>query len=141
MRNRAVRSFCVERLICKMMTLYSAARDISQSREIARFYCIFSEPNIGNSEVGIMFSTEKWIRLLFRDIDTPTYTEKTIVDDQTLFKAFGVYLPAGVSCMHLSHQIEDYGKTYLFLAVYTPCGLMLPLNDPPLKTWHRTCAK
>lgn len=112
--NRAIRAFCVERLICKMISISRSTLELDEVFEIARFYCIVSDPNLWSSEVGIIFSSEKWRRLLYRDVITPTYIEKTTQTSQTLFEAFGVLIPSEVSYMHMSHAIDDQEEQISF---------------------------
>ena len=112
--NRAIRSFCVDRLICKLVSLGSLAHEFTGQTEIFRSYSIVSEPNLWASEVGVVFSMKKWEQLLYRDIEALDYSEKTTRTNRTLFESFGVLRPLGVSHMHMSHIIEDRNEKISF---------------------------
>ncbi|MDO5612247.1 MAG: DUF3916 domain-containing protein [Paracoccus sp. (in: a-proteobacteria)] len=110
-QNRAIRAFCVQCLICKMEAISNEGREMVFSSgafpEIVRTYCIITEPNLWGSEVGIVLSTDRWNKLLYRNVDISGFAERTAETGITLFERFGVSEPSGVSHLHMSHLIED----------------------------------
>jgi hypothetical protein len=113
-QNRAIRSFCVERLIFKMRCHYLSARDIQLGTEIFRLYCVISEPDLWTSEVGAVLSLEKWNDMLYRSVSTNSYCERTTPSNRTLWDAFGVMKPLDVCYMHMTHTIEDMDENISF---------------------------
>ena len=129
--HRSIRSFCVERLICKLTCLASLAQKLDEQTEILRFYCIVSEPNLWTSEVGIIFSEKKWEKLLYRSVEMPGYFEKTVQTGRTLFEAFGVLRPSNVTHMHMSHMIEDRDEEISFQGGLHALWIDHSQNPPP----------
>ena len=124
--NRAIRGYCVERLLTKLKLV---ARELKKDHEelpLCRVYCILTEPNLFGSEVGAVFSEEKWNSLLFRDVKSSTYCEQTKVTDGSLISTFGVCAPEGMSTIYLSHLIEDLDEDISFKGGFHAVWLDLP---------------
>ena len=108
LENRAFRTFCVQMLLAKQQHVLSFCRNIHSSEELLRPYVIITEPNLFNSEVGVAFSKIKWESMLYRNVETDIYNEKTSKKNRTLVGAFGALtVPNPIHSIYLSHTIDD----------------------------------
>ncbi|MBO1323565.1 DUF3916 domain-containing protein [Acetobacter sp. TBRC 12305] len=102
--NRAALYFCAERMVSKMMTI---SRIFHKYNSLNRVYSLMTYPNMLGSEVGICFSDCTWQKLLYRNINTENYIEKTERQERSLHTDFGLSAPDFFSTLSFRHWIED----------------------------------
>lgn len=112
--NRAARSFCMERLVVKMLGVW---RELKESRYPVPFcvaYCLVTEPNMFASEVGCAFSRDKWERLRFRDVNIPSFKEESREMKIYGCPPNGIQVPDFVRYSYFKHIINDENEGIVF---------------------------
>jgi hypothetical protein len=115
---RGLQSFCISRLVAKMLMFSKHWREFQPNKEVFNFYVLVSMPNLFMSEVGVTFSKQKWDELIFRNVNSNGYLEKTECTPRSFFSDFGIILPSSISTMYLNHTIEDVKDELSFSGGY-----------------------
>ena len=128
-RNRGLRSFCVERMIYKMINLHKhikfKLKNLSFSQQPLRTYSIINSKNVFHSEVGVIFSQEDWDFMVHRNIKTENFEEKTEIVDGKIQNEFSVFIPNEVRQLHLFRTVDDkadaISDSWNFYAAWIEC--------------------
>lgn len=105
--NRSARSFCMERLLVKMLGVWKEICCVKDPSLFRVVYCLVTEPNMFGSEVGCAFSAEKWESLRSRNVNIPFFYEKIKEIKPQKIPPHGIITPDFVKYSYFSHEVRD----------------------------------